>query len=249
MIETMIEILIRIMIGIMMEILLKKLYALSSFFALTLSILSFLVLSSTNACANTGINMKPNLNPNAKPIRMLILGDSLSAAYGIPVEKGWVNLLRGKLDKNIEIINASISGETTQGGLTRLPAALEQHKPDILLLELGANDGLRGISTKVMHDNLNKMIEMARTKGMAVALLGIKIPPNYGIDFTQKFEKVFSDLADKYKLPFDPFFLDGVATNYDLMQIDGLHPNVKAQPIILKNVMPIVKIIVQKAVQ
>lgn len=232
---------------------LKKLYALFSLLVSALSILSFLVLSSANASSNTGTDMKSTLNPNAKPIRMLIWGDSLSAAYGIPVEKGWVSLLRDKLDKNldnkIEIINASISGETTQGGLTRLPAALEQHKPDILLLELGANDGLRGISTNVMHDNLNKMIEMAQTKGMTVALLGMKIPPNYGINFTQKFEKVFSDLANKYKLPFEPFFLDGVATNYDLMQLDGLHPNIKAQPIILKNVMPIVKKTVRKVVQ
>ena len=232
---------------------LKKLYVLFSLLVSALSILSFLVLSSANASSNTGTDMKSALNPNAKPVRMLIWGDSLSAAYGIPVEKGWVSLLRGKLDKNlenkIEIINASISGETTQGGLTRLPTALKQHKPDILLLELGANDGLRGISTKVMHDNLNKMIEMAQTRGMTVALLGMKIPPNYGINFTRKFEKVFSDLANKHKLPFEPFFLDGVATNYDLMQLDGLHPNIKAQPIILKNVMPIVKKTVQKVVQ
>ena len=215
---------------------LEKLYAVFSPFISALSIGSLILLSSANANTNTGRVMEHTV----KPIKMLVWGDSLSAAYGIPVEKGWVNLLSNKLGEHAEIINASISGETTQGGLTRLPAALEEHKPDVLLLELGANDGLRGISTTVMHDNLNKMIEMTREKGINVALLGIKIPPNYGINFTQKFENVFSDLAKKYKLPFEPFFLEGVALNYDLMQMDGLHPNVKAQPIILKNVMPVV---------
>ena len=220
---------------------LKKLYAAFSLLVSALSILSFLVLSSANASSNTGTDMKTIVKASAKPVRMLIWGDSLSAAYGIPVEKGWVNLLKSKLGQGTKIINASISGETTQGGLTRLPAALEQHRPDVLLLELGANDGLRGISTKVMHNNLNEMIEMAQVKGISVALLGIKIPPNYGISFTKKFEGVFSGLAEKYKLPFIPFFLEDVATDYELMQMDGLHPNVKAQPIILKNVMPIIK--------
>ncbi len=224
---------------------LKNVYALFSLLVSALSILSFLILSSANANSNTGTDMKiivkASANASVKPVRMLIWGDSLSAAYGIPVDKGWVNLLRSKLGQDAEIINASISGETTQGGLTRLPAALVQHKPDILILELGANDGLRGISTQVMHYNLTKMIEMAQVKGVAVALLGIKIPPNYGISFTKKFEDVFSDLAEKHKLPFIPFFLENVATDYELMQMDGLHPNVKAQPIILKNVMPIIK--------
>lgn len=234
---------------------LKKLYAPFRSLVSALSILSFLVLSSANASSNTGTPMKSAQNPNVKPVRLLIWGDSLSAAYGIPVEKGWVHLLdenlKNSLDdktdrKIIEIINASISGETTQGGLTRLPAALEQHKPDIMLLELGANDGLRGISTKVMHDNLKSMIGMAQAKGITVALLGIKIPPNYGSAFTKKFEAVFADLAEEYKLPFNPFFLEGVATDYEMMQMDGLHPNEKAQPVILKNVMPVIEQVLNK---
>lgn len=170
--------------------------------------------------------------------RLLVWGDSLSAAYGIPVEKGWVSLLKNKLGTKATVINASISGETTQGGLTRLPDALNKYQPDILLLELGGNDGLRGIRTEVMKKNLDGMIELAKKRNIEVVLLGIKIPPNYGITYTTRFERVFTDLAEKHSLNFVPFILENIATDYGLMQADGIHPNVKAQPILLNNIMP-----------
>lgn len=173
--------------------------------------------------------------------KILVWGDSLSAAYGIPVEKGWVALLQNQLAKDVSVVNASISGETTQGGLTRLPKALETHKPDILLLELGANDGLRGINTKIMRRNLQAMIEMAQAQNTTVILLGIKIPPNYGRAYTQQFENVFSDLAEEYHLGFVPFILEGIATDFDLMLADGIHPNAEAQSILLDNVLPAIK--------
>ncbi len=183
----------------------------------------------------------------AKSMRLLVWGDSLSAAYGIPVEQGWVNLLQKQLGKQVKMMNASISGETTEGGVTRLPAALEQYKPDIMLLELGANDGLRGMRTEVMHKNLKKMIQMAQKKQITVVLLGIKIPPNYGVGYTTQFEKVFADLAQQYSLDFVPFILEGIAMDYSLMQADGLHPNAKAQPVMLKNIMPALENILKVA--
>ncbi|MEE9351058.1 MAG: arylesterase [Thiotrichaceae bacterium] len=196
------------------------------------SILSLFLISSANADTAVTTN---------KTVKLLVWGDSLSAAYGIPVEKGWVNLLRNKLGKQVEITNASISGETTQGGLTRLPDALDKHTPDIMLLELGGNDGLRGIRSEVMHNNLNEMITLAHNKDITVILLGIKIPPNYGLTYTEKFEKVFSDLAEQYKLSFVPFILKDIALDYDLMQADGIHPNIKAQPILLNNIFPVLE--------
>jgi len=174
----------------------------------------------------------------AKSMRLLVWGDSLSAAYGIPVEQGWVNLLQKQLGKQVKVMNASISGETTEGGVTRLPAALRQYQPDVMLLELGANDGLRGMRTEVIHENLNKMIQMAQKKQITVVLLGIKIPPNYGVGYTTQFEKVFTDLVQQYSLNFVPFILEGIATDYALMQADGLHPNAEAQPVLLKNILP-----------
>lgn len=193
-----------------------------------------------------------NMNTNAyaeetQSVRLLIWGDSLSAAYGIPIEQGWGHLLQQQLGQEVKVTNASISGETTEGGLTRLPAALEQYKPNVMLLELGANDGLRGISTDVIHKNLNKMIQMAHKNNITVVLLGIKIPPNYGIAYTTQFEKVFADLAQRYTLGFVPFILEGVATDYALMQADGLHPNEKAQPVLLKNIMPVLKKVLKTA--
>jgi acyl-CoA thioesterase-1 len=183
----------------------------------------------------------------AKSMRLLVWGDSLSAAYGIPVEQGWVNLLQKQLGKQVKMMNASISGETTEGGVTRLPAALEQYKPDVMLLELGANDGLRGMRTEVMRKNLKKMIQMAQQKQITVVLLGIKIPPNYGVGYTIQFEKVFTDLAQQYSLNFIPFILEGIAMDYSLMQADGLHPNAKAQPVLLKNIMPALEKILKVA--
>lgn len=169
--------------------------------------------------------------------KILVWGDSLSAAYGIPVEKGWVSLMQDKLGEQVEIVNGSISGETTQGGLTRLPKALIQHKPDFVILELGANDGLRGIPPSVTKSNLKKMIELTQQTQAKVMLLGMKIPPNYGMAYTEQFEEQFSQLAKDYKLSFIPFFLEDVAQDLALLQEDELHPTAEAQPIILEKVL------------
>jgi len=180
---------------------------------------------------------RPPKSESPDKIKVLVWGDSLSAAYGIPQEKGWVSLLQQQYKDELDIVNASISGETTQGGLSRLPDALELHKPTLLLLELGANDGLRGIQTEVMQENLQKMIELSQAAGAKVVLLGIRIPLNYGFVYTQKFEKVYVDLAEKYELPLLPFLLETVALDYDLMQNDGLHPTADAQPKVLEHVL------------
>ncbi len=181
--------------------------------------------------------------------KILVWGDSLSAAYGIPVEKGWVNLMRNKLNernKKVVINNGSISGETTQGGLTRLPRALKRVKPDVIILELGANDGLRGISPDVTKSNLDKMIKLSQKANAKVILLGMKIPPNYGVAYSQKFEQVFNDLANQYKLPFIPFFLEKVIVDLKLLQEDELHPTAEAQPIILSSILPTVTKLLQE---
>ena len=178
--------------------------------------------------------------------KVLVWGDSLSAAYGIPVEKGWVNLMRKKLGDKVEITNGSISGETTQGGLTRFTKALKKVKPDFVILELGANDGLRGLPPSVTKQNLTKIIEQAKKANAEVLLLGMRIPPNYGVAYSQKFEKVFSDLAQQYQLPFIPFFLDNIVTDVNLLQKDELHPAAEAQPLILANILPLVNELLKK---
>ena len=162
---------------------------------------------------------------------ILIMGDSLSAAYGIPAEKGWVQLLVQYLEAQryeTNVVNASISGETTQGGLTRFPNLLEKHHPTIVVLELGANDGLRGQSLKQMQKNLAEMIEKSQQISVKVLLLGMKLPPNYGI-YAERFQQIYHDLAKQYKLRLVPFFLADVVAEPDLMQADGLHPTAKAQ--------------------
>lgn len=170
------------------------------------------------------------------PPKLLVWGDSLSAAYGIPVEQGWVSLLQAKLGERYHVVNGSISGETSAGGLTRLAAALQEHQPAYMLLELGANDGLRGISLDTLRANLEQMIKLAQAANAKVVLIGIQLPPNYGTAFTEKFAAVYSELAKQYELPFVPFLLEGVADNWDLMQADGLHPTAAAQPKVLENV-------------
>ncbi|QDC45240.1 arylesterase [Methylophilus medardicus] len=177
---------------------------------------------------------------SSKPV-ILFFGDSLSAAYGIPKEQGWVNLVALRLkDKQLpyEVANASVSGETTAGGLSRLPAALKQFKPSIVVIELGANDGLRGLPLDAMKNNLEKMIQASQQVKAKVVLLGMLIPPNYGPKYTQGFKAIYADLSDKYKIPFVPFFLEGVSGHRELVIEDGLHPNVIAQPKILDNVWP-----------
>jgi len=175
---------------------------------------------------------------------ILIFGDSLSAAYGIPKEQGWVSLVAQRLKDNqlpYEVANASVSGETTAGGLSRLPAALQQFKPNIVVIELGANDGLRGLPLDAMKNNLEKMIQASKQINAQVVLLGMFIPPNYGPKYTNGFKAVYVDLSEKYKTPFIPFFLDGISGHSDLVLEDGLHPNVNAQRKILENVWPTLK--------
>jgi acyl-CoA thioesterase-1 len=166
---------------------------------------------------------------------ILIVGDSLSAAYGMPVEQGWVALLQQRLARECpacRVINASISGDTTATARARLPQALAGHQPDIILLELGGNDGLRGLSLQAMQQNLAAMIETATASGARVLLLGVRLPPNYGPLYTEKFHAVYRQLTDEYAVALVPSIVDGVGTRPELMQADGIHPNAQAQPYI-----------------
>ena len=177
------------------------------------------------------------------------MGDSLSAAYNIDPALGWVTLLRQRLKNSgydYTVENASISGETTSGGLTRLPAALRAHPPGIVIIELGANDGLRGLPIQVMHDNLVKMITLSQATGAKVMLTGMLLPPNYGGPYTQAFASTYKDLAQQYKLPLVPFLLANVAEHRDMVQADGLHPLAKAEPQVLDNVWPTLKPLLHK---
>lgn len=181
---------------------------------------------------------------------ILVFGDSLSAAYGIPKEQGWVNLLAQRMKDNqlpYEVANASVSGETTAGGLSKLPATLKQFKPSIVVIELGANDGLRGLPLDAMKNNLDKIIAACQQINARVVLLGMLIPPNYGPKYTNGFQQVYLDLSQTHKTAFVPFFLDGVSGHSDLVIEDGLHPNVNAQPKILENVWPTLKALLSSA--
>jgi len=170
-----------------------------------------------------------------------VFGDSLSAGYGIDVRESWVTLLGTRLAQQgypHRVVNASISGETTSGGVTRLPAALKRNRPEVVILELGANDGLRGLSLSQTRANLESMIQAAHAANARVLLVGIHLPPNYGPDFTSKFRKVYDDLVNRYRLAYVPFLLEGVALTPGLMQPDGLHPRAAAHPRLLDNVWP-----------
>jgi acyl-CoA thioesterase-1 len=175
---------------------------------------------------------------------LLVLGDSLSAEYGLPRGTGWVNLLQERLKKDgadAVVINASISGETTSGGNTRLPELLAQYHPSLVLIELGANDGLRGLPLKAAKANLRSMIVYSKKAGAKVLLVGMRIPPNYGRDYTEKFSALFSKLAQETNVALVPFLLEGVASKPELFQNDRLHPTAEAQSIIVDNVWPRLK--------
>ncbi len=170
---------------------------------------------------------------------ILVLGDSLSAEYGLPRGTGWVNLLEGQLSKDKSpwsVFNASISGETSSGGVNRLPNLLSQKKPGIVLIELGANDALRGLPVSQTEANLRKMIQISKNSGAKVLLCGIQIPSNYGQTYTKQFKELYPQLAKQEQIELLPFFLEGVATKPELFQADRLHPNVDAQSVIFKNV-------------
>lgn len=174
---------------------------------------------------------------------ILVFGDSLSAGYGIEVDQSWTTLLQSRLSSQgyeYRVINASISGETTEGGATRIAGALESFQPALVILELGGNDGLRGFPASRMKANLRTIIETSKESGAAVVLLGIRIPSNYGLRYTREFEGAFRELAAELEVPWIEFFMDGVALNEELMQDDGIHPNADAQPILLDNAWPII---------
>jgi acyl-CoA thioesterase I len=168
---------------------------------------------------------------------ILLLGDSISASYGMKQEQGWVHLLNQQLnqdDASYKIANASISGETTSGGLSRLGAILSTKKITHLIIELGGNDGLRGYAPKVIKNNLLQMIDLAQQKNIPVSLMQIKITPNYGPRYNKMFEQIFSQIAKEKKVTLLPFFMEKIALNPDLMQADGIHPNIAAQPLIVE---------------
>lgn len=172
---------------------------------------------------------------------ILVFGDSLSAAYGIPRDAGWVSLLEKKLadeKPGWRVVNASVSGETTSGGLRRILPALLDHKPAIVILELGANDGLRGLAVEDSQRNLSKIIQACRQSKARVLLVGMRIPPNYGLKYASDFRMMYVNLANRNRSILVPFLLDGVAGKPELIQPDGLHPIAKAQPRLLQNVWP-----------
>ena len=172
---------------------------------------------------------------------ILVLGDSLSAAYGMPSKDGWVALLQQRLHQQgyqYNVINASISGETTHGGLTRLTSALDRHQPALVVLELGANDGLRGAPLPLIRQNLGQLIQKSRDSGAEVLLFEMKLPPNYGPGYSQGFSAVYDTVAQQYQIAMVPFFIEPVVLKPELMLPDGLHPNAKAQPELLEQVWP-----------
>jgi acyl-CoA thioesterase-1 len=175
---------------------------------------------------------------------ILVLGDSLSAGYGIEAEQGWVNLLRQRLATRNEpwrVLNRSISGDTTAGGLARLPELLQAHQPQIVILELGSNDGLRGFSFSQIRQNLNAMIDAVETAGGQVVLVGGRLPPNYGAAYADAFHALFKEVAQERQVPLVPFLLERVALDRTLMQADGYHPNAAAQPQLLETVWPVLE--------
>jgi acyl-CoA thioesterase-1 len=173
---------------------------------------------------------------HAAPV-ILVYGDSLSAGYGLAAHQAWPDLLQQRLTtKNWQVINASISGETTAGGLSRLADTLAQHHPKIVILALGANDGLRGLSMNAMHDNLNNMMLQIKKSGAAILLVGIRLPPNYGIAYTEKFQQVYTQLAQQHHVAYLPSLLANVENKRDLFQADGLHPIATAETLVLDTI-------------
>jgi acyl-CoA thioesterase I len=183
----------------------------------------------------------PRALPAADAPTILVFGDSLSAGYGIDPARGWVSLLDAKLRAagyTYRIVNASVSGETTAGGLARLPRALQTQRPALVILELGGNDGLRALPIGAMRDNLARMIQLCKDARLPVLLVGIRMPANYGPRFTTEFSAVYPELARRFGVSFVPFLLEGVASQASMMQPDGIHPNEQGQPLLLDNVWP-----------
>ena len=174
--------------------------------------------------------------------KILIVGDSLSAAYGIGEDEGWVTLLAERLaqeDSELEVVNGSVSGETTTGGRARLPSLLERYNPAFVLIELGGNDGLRGLPLSLMRENLTDMIQLSQSSGATVMIAGMQIPPNYGPRYTEPFFAQYAELAEEFDLYLIPFLIDGIPQQPELMQADGIHPKAEAQSMILDNFWPV----------
>jgi len=194
--------------------------------------------------------MAASVSAHAETPVILVFGDSISAGYGLErVQQGWVALLQTKLQTEgygYEVINASVSGETTAGGLARLPRALALHRPKIVILELGGNDGLRALPIEQMRANLAQMADLSAAAGARVLLLGMRMPPNYGPDYTEQFRLSYVDLARQKKLPLVPFLLNDVALTPNLMQADGIHPNAQGEPTLLANVWPALQPLLHK---
>lgn len=188
--------------------------------------------------------LSSGLLANEPTFRLMVFGDSLSASYNMEASEGWVELLALKLREGsyqVEVINGSVSGETTTGGLSRLPSMLDTYQPDLVILELGGNDGLRGLPLPIIRDNLLTMIELAKASGAEVLLAGIQIPPNYGARYTEPFNQQFQEIAEENNLPLVPFLINGIPQQIELMQDDGIHPRAEAQYIIVDNVWSVLE--------
>jgi acyl-CoA thioesterase I len=183
---------------------------------------------------------------------ILVFGDSLSAAYGLRPEEGWVALLTQRLKAQgygYDIVNASVSGETSSGGRERLSRALELHHPGVVILELGANDALRGLPLALTRENLGAMVQQAQAAGARVLLVGLRLPPNYGARYTEQFASIFPSLASQYHLPLVPFLLEKVALDPTRMQADGLHPNAQGEPPVLETLWPYLRPLLTRTAQ
>ena len=189
-----------------------------------------------------GVATAATVQPHTSTPIILVLGDSLSAGFGLEQDKGWVSLLQQQLQVKHyphRVINASISGETTQGGASRIGQLLARYKPTIVLVELGGNDGLRGLPLDVIRTSLGNIIKTVRARAIHCVLIGMRLPPNYGPQYTQGFARLYQDLAKQYHVPLVPFLMQGFASNFQLIQGDGIHPTEAAQPLMLGNVWPI----------
>jgi len=175
---------------------------------------------------------------------IVVLGDSLSAGYGMNREESWAELLRFRLQENgypYSVLNSSVSGDTTQGGLSRLPRLLDRYQPKIIIIELGGNDGLRGLEPDITRQNISDMVRQSQANGALVVVTGIKLPPNYGAAYLEQFESIYADIADEYDTLLVPFIMEGVVFTPGMLQADGIHPSARAQPILLENVWRILE--------
>lgn len=217
----------------------------------TVTTIAILILLADSVIASTlpKTEKNPN-NTNAFPDiqRLLVVGDSLSAGFGLAPNEGWTSILKQRLadEYHVNVINASISGETTLGGMNRIQKLLEQHSPSVVIIELGGNDGLRGLPLADMKDNLRRIITTLQKRNIRILLVGMKLPPNYGKQYTREFYDVYIQLAKEYNVALVPFMLEGIANNWDMMQADGIHPRAEAQSQILSTMWPYIQRLLPK---